>query len=40
MANLTLENWSATCFSASASRKPAPMTRLYFCAANVVKFGT
>ena len=28
IANFTFENWSATCFSASVSRKPAPITML------------
>ena len=39
IANLVFGNFLATVSTASAIRKPTPMTRSYFCWASVDRFG-
>ncbi len=39
-ANFVSGNFLATVFTASAMRKPTPITRSYFCCASVERFGT
>ena len=40
IAKFVLGNFVATVSTASAIRKPTPMTRSYFCWASVERFGT